>query len=53
MRTHLTEKRWRRLQRSLPVAGPRLLGRTTFEEAPLRSRRIERAGGNVPLIISP
>lgn len=44
LRTHLTEKRWRRLCASLPAPPVRALGETGFREAPLRTRRVERAG---------
>jgi hypothetical protein len=45
LRTHLTEKRWRRFCSSLPV--PAEAGRTAFQEAPLRSRCVERAGSRL------
>ncbi len=47
LRTHLTEKRWKRLAASLPVEARPMLPETAFHEAPLRSRRVERAGARL------
>ena len=47
LRTHLTDQRWQRLSASMPPAAPPDVGRTAFHEAPLRSRRVERAGARL------
>ncbi len=47
LRGHLTEKRWRRFERSLPAASASKPSETAFHEGPLRSRRVEWAGSRL------
>jgi hypothetical protein len=47
LRANLTEKRWRRLARSLPEVRPVKPSETGFHEGPLRSRRVEWAGSRL------
>lgn len=49
LRTHLTEARWKRFQVSLPAPSCASLSDTAFNEAPLRSRRVERAGNRLAI----
>jgi hypothetical protein len=49
LRTHLTEKRWRRFARALPHRRAAPSADTVFVEAPLRSRVVERAGKRLAL----